>query len=84
MDFVRGTIVCSKAGRDKGRWFVVLSTEGETALISNGDLRGLQRPKCKKLKHLSLTKTILSEENLASDKQLKGAIENFRSEKIAR
>ncbi|MDD3428944.1 MAG: KOW domain-containing RNA-binding protein [Oscillospiraceae bacterium] len=77
MDFVRGQIVRSKAGRDKGRFFVVLGTAGNMAQIADGGLRGLNRPKSKKLMHLSPTKTILSDNTLTSDKQLNMAIGSF-------
>ncbi len=55
MDNLIGIIVRSKAGRDKGDLFVVLKTEGEFAFIANGELRKVDRPKKKKLKHLQKT-----------------------------
>lgn len=77
MDFVKGMVVLSKAGRDKGRFFAVLQVEGKTAHIADGSLRRVAKPKLKKLMHLSPTKTILSDDTLASDKQLKMAIGSF-------
>lgn len=55
MDNLIGIIVRSKAGRDKGDLFIVLKTEGEFAFIANGELRKVDRPKKKKLKHLQKT-----------------------------
>ena len=48
-----GSIVRSKAGRDEGRCFLVLTLDGdEYALIADGDLRTVERPKRKKFRHL--------------------------------
>jgi ribosomal protein L14E/L6E/L27E len=48
-----GTVVLSKAGRDAGRYFVVVGqVDSQYVLIADGDLRKLASPKKKKLKHL--------------------------------
>lgn len=52
MEILVGSVVRSKAGRDKGDLFIVLAREGEYAYLANGDLRKVDRPKKKKLKHL--------------------------------
>ena len=52
MDISIGDIVVSKAGRDKGVYFVVLSMESEYAYICDGSMRKADKPKKKKLKHL--------------------------------
>ena len=52
MEIIEGSIVRSIAGRDKGDLFIVLSREGEYAYLANGELRKVDRPKKKKLKHL--------------------------------
>ncbi len=52
MEVLIGSVVRSKAGRDKGDLFIVLSREGEYAYLANGDLRKVDTPKKKKLKHL--------------------------------
>lgn len=49
-----GDIVCSKAGRDKFGYFVVMSVDGDYAQICDGRKRKIQRPKLKKIKHLRL------------------------------
>lgn len=49
-----GQVVQSKAGRDKGRFFIVIDLPDEAhALIVDGGLRKINRPKRKKLKHLT-------------------------------
>lgn len=53
-----GQIVYSKRGRDKGKLFVVVDVCGEYCFIADGDLRKLENPKKKKLKHIQLTNNI--------------------------
>lgn len=56
MDFRDGNIVLSKAGRDKGNYFVVLKVVDENfVLIADGDIRKVDNPKLKKCKHLENT-----------------------------
>ncbi|MCT4661067.1 MAG: KOW domain-containing RNA-binding protein [Tissierellales bacterium] len=55
-------IVKSKAGRDKGRVFIVTEIVDESYVhVVDGDLRMVDRPKRKKIKHLQVTDTILRE-----------------------
>ncbi len=54
MHISRSDIIESTAGRDKGRLFYVLETDGEYALIADGKIRRTEKPKRKKLKHLRL------------------------------
>jgi large subunit ribosomal protein L14e len=50
-----GTVVLSKAGRDKGRYFVVVGIVDEQyVLLCDGDIRKLQSPKRKKVKHIAV------------------------------
>lgn len=61
-DVAVGQVVMSKAGRDKGRIFLVQDIiDAEHVSIIDGDLRKLDNPKKKKIKHLIVYKTILSE-----------------------
>ena len=53
MDLQKGDVVYSRAGRDKGRYFLVIDLVDEQyALITDGKLRRLETPKRKKVKHL--------------------------------
>ncbi len=74
MDLQVGSVVCSKAGRDKGRFFAVLSLDGDCAEVANGELRKIAAPKRKNLKHLAPTATVLARGLLSDDKQLYDAI----------
>jgi ribosomal protein L14E/L6E/L27E len=57
-----GQIVKSKAGRDKGRVFVISGILDEQyVLVCDGDLRKLSSPKKKKVKHLVIYNTVLTE-----------------------
>ncbi|MEG0912883.1 MAG: hypothetical protein RSB78_00715 [Oscillospiraceae bacterium] len=70
MDIVKGSAVVSKAGRDKGRFFAVLELDSDFAMIADGDLRKIDKPKRKKLRHLGATSTIFTQHVLSSDKLL--------------
>lgn len=53
MKFSLGELVYSKAGRDAGRKFIVVKIIDENyVLISDGDLRKIEKPKKKKVKHI--------------------------------
>lgn len=61
-DLKIGQIVKSKAGRDKDRVFVISQILDEQyVLVCNGDLRKLSSPKKKKVKHLVIYNTVLTE-----------------------
>lgn len=61
-DIAVGQVVKSRAGRDKGRIFLVLDIiDEQNVSIIDGDLRKLDNPKRKKLKHLIVYNTVLSE-----------------------
>lgn len=61
-DITVGQVVKSRAGRDKGRIFLVLDIiDEQNVSIIDGDLRRLDNPKQKKLKHLIVYNTVLSE-----------------------
>lgn len=50
-----GSVVLAKAGRDKGKAFLIVGTLGETyVLIANGTSRSIDKPKKKKRRHLEL------------------------------
>lgn len=53
-DIVPGQLVKSKAGRDKGRLFIVVAiVDDQYVTIADGDLRRAEKPKRKKIRHLS-------------------------------
>lgn len=60
MDVVLGHVVYSKAGRDGGKIFIITGLiDAKYAYISDGDLRRVENPKKKKIKHLIITKDVI-------------------------
>ena len=54
MDIAKSDIVRSIAGRDQGKIFFVLDTDGEFLMLADGKTRRLEAPKRKKRKHTEL------------------------------
>ena len=52
MEIDKSDIVIPLFGRDKGRYFFVLDRDDTYALICDGKLRRVEKPKRKKLKHM--------------------------------
>ena len=51
-----GDVVYSKSGRDSGRYFAVVATEGEKLVrIADGDVRRIRNAKLKNVRHLKAT-----------------------------
>lgn len=56
-----GEIVQSLAGRDKSRFFVITSLDGEYATLIDGKKRKMSNPKRKKLKHIKKISSVSEE-----------------------
>lgn len=55
-----GSVVYSRAGRDEGNFFMVYEIIDDSyVLIVDGDIRKLDKPKKKKIKHLKNTGEVL-------------------------
>ncbi|GLC29793.1 KOW domain-containing RNA-binding protein [Clostridium omnivorum] len=76
-----GRVVFSKTGRDMGRKFIIVDTINENyVLIADGDLRKVEKPKKKKIKHLSISNKVidsLKELILAGEKVSNSVIREF-------
>lgn len=60
-EIVPGQLVISKAGRDRGRHFIVYQiVDPHFVLLVDGDLRKVETPKMKKMKHLQKTNRVSS------------------------
>lgn len=68
MSLTIGAVVRSRAGRDKERYFLVTQVDNNYAMLVDGDLRKIEKPKRKKLKHVEYKGDIIH--------LLKGKIEN--------
>ncbi|WP_227764152.1 KOW domain-containing RNA-binding protein [Zhaonella formicivorans] len=54
-----GQLVHSTAGRDKDRVFLIVALSGDSfAYLADGDLRKINNPKKKNIKHLQATKLV--------------------------
>lgn len=78
MEVRRGQIMRSLAGHDKGDFQTVLKTEGVFAYVADGKRRKLESPKKKKLMHLAPTGTVLGEECLSTNRQIRTALAKYR------
>ncbi len=77
MDFCTGMVVRSRAGRDAGRWCVIVELQENYAMVADGALRRLAKPKRKKLMHLAKTNTVLTLSEYPTDNRLKQALAAF-------
>ena len=66
-------VVVSNAGRDRDQLFYVIGTDGVYTLLANGKDRRLEKPKRKKVKHVSKVlraETRVAAKLIAGDKVL--------------
>lgn len=77
MKLEKGTVVYSLAGHDKGDFQVVIEFDDKYAKVCDGKYRPLERLKKKKLIHIKMTNTILSEENLKTNKSVRKSLKPF-------
>lgn len=78
MQYQRGTVVRSKAGHDKGGFFVVVRAEGDMVWIADGKGRSLLHPKRKKILHLAYTTVVLDERTMSDDKKISEVLRSFQ------
>ena len=76
MELAKGTVVISRAGRDKGRLLAVVGNDGRFVLVADGKERPLARPKKKNPLHLAVTR-ITVEVDGVSDKALRRALRDI-------
>jgi len=72
-----GQFVKSKAGRDKDRIFIIIEIVDEQFVkIADGDIRKLEKPKIKKVKHLIKLKFFSEDlhEKIGSEKKITNAM----------
>ena len=74
----RGTIICSKAGRDNGKFMIVLGNKDGLVLVADGKERPIERPKLKNVKHISLTNHTVSEEQMLTNRSIRHALNDFQ------
>lgn len=74
---MEGYIVRSVAGRDRGKFMVVVGYEGDYPLVCDGKERPLERPKRKNPKHLKFTNTHFEKAQYTTNKSLRRIIKEF-------
>lgn len=72
-DLKIGYYAMSTAGHDAGRWYVIQGIENEYALLCDGRIRTIDRPKRKKLKHMQICKR---RDPILEDKLIQGTLSN--------
>lgn len=76
LNVVLGQVVYSKAGRDVGTVFIITGLiDANYVYISDGNLRRVENPKKKKIKHLVITKDIIEtiSEKISTDIRITNA-----------
>lgn len=84
-----GNMVISKAGHDKGQYFIILEADPEYVYLSDGKYRTVEKPKKKKKKHVQCIH--YTDENLINKKakneqiineDVKWAIKLFKNKQV--
>ena len=71
MEYVKGQVLVSVAGHDKGELLVIAGFEKTQVLVCDGKHRLLEKPKCKNPKHLEATELFLDKDSMATNKMLR-------------
>ena len=77
MDITVGSVVISKAGHDKGEFFLTVALDGDTAYVSDGKLRKIEKPKKKNIKHLQGTNYV-TDKVFEENYQVRGILAEYR------
>lgn len=80
MELKVGSVVISKAGRDKDSMLAVVEIAENGILVCDGKERPLGRPKRKNPKHLAVTHYVLSKNETATNRSLKKALKEIESQ----
>ena len=71
-----GSVVKAAAGRDGEGHFVVTEVCKGRCFIANGKSRRLEKPKCKNVKHIRLTNSVIDLNDI-TDKKLRRLLKDF-------
>ncbi len=77
MQFVKGMVVRSKAGHDKGQFFVVSDIRDNYIYIIDGKYKTALNPKKKNPLHLAPTSTVLNEQSLCTNTKICEILDEF-------
>lgn len=76
MNAVKGLIVKAVAGRDNGKYFVILEADSKFCLIADGKSRKITAPKRKSIKHLCFTENVIDLNDI-TDKKLRRVLSEY-------
>lgn len=79
MDIVKGLIVKSKAGHDKNLFFIAVDFDDKYVYLVNGKTRPIEKPKKKKIIHVAVTKTVVPEHLLETNRKIRRVISDFNN-----
>ena len=71
MEYVKGQVLVSAAGHDKGELLAVTDFDGKRVYLADGKSRRLEKPKAKNPKHLEKTQFVLSEHSMATNRRIR-------------
>ncbi|MBQ7005540.1 MAG: KOW domain-containing RNA-binding protein [Clostridia bacterium] len=71
MEYVKGQVLVSAAGHDKGDLFAVTGSDGKRVFLTDGKSRKLEKPKAKNPKHVRKTQYVLSEHSMATNRSIR-------------
>ena len=74
MELRIGSVVRSRAGRDKDKLMAVVGTEGKMLLLYDGKEHRLEKPKRKNPLHVAPTKAVLENSAMSTNRSLKRAL----------
>lgn len=77
MELSVGSVVLSKAGRDKSTFLAVVRIDDSGIYVCDGKERPLENPKRKNPIHLSITHYRLSDSEMATNRSLKRVLKQF-------
>ena len=77
MEFEKGDIVLSLAGRDKGKLLAVVRTESERVFLADGKERPLEKAKEKNPRHVQKTQFTVDGSSMETNRKLRKAIKQF-------
>ena len=80
MEYVKGEVLVSVAGHDKGELLVVAGFEGNKILVCDGKGRGLESPKLKNPKHLEPESTVLDGDSMATNRKIRKTLNKLRTQ----
>lgn len=79
MELKVGQLVYSRAGRDKGKFLVIVNISEGSVFVADGKERPLERPKRKNQRHLGVTTTVLDSGSMSTNRALRRAIAEYNA-----